>query len=351
MRLGIIGWPLVGKTTVFNALTRSSAKTGTFGAAGAAPNVAMVRVPDRRVDTLSGIFNPKKTTYATVEYVDMAGFERGKGKESDTFLSHARKVDALVHVVRAFEDESIPHSENTLDSARDMRLMEEELILADQITAEKRIEKIAAEAKRGRKPDNLDEPAALEKAKAALEDVIPLRKVALSPTEEVAIRGFSFLSQKPLLVIQNIGESQIGSPPALPSDCPVLSVCGKLEEELAQLSDDEAGELMSEYGIAESSLVRMIQTSYDLLGLMSFYTTGEDEVRAWTIRKQSPAVEAARTIHSDIARGFIRAEVVTYDDLVELRTFAKARDVGKLRLEGKEYVLQDGEIVHFRFNV
>ncbi|MBM3274141.1 MAG: redox-regulated ATPase YchF, partial [Candidatus Sericytochromatia bacterium] len=145
--------------------------------------------------------------------------------------------------------------------------------------------------------------------------------------------------------------SQIGNPPALPAECPVLSVCGKLEEELAQLSDDEAGELMSEYGIAESSLVRMIQTSYDLLGLMSFYTTGEDEVRAWTIRKLSPAVEAARTIHSDIARGFIRAEVVTYDDLIELKTFAKARDVGKLRLEGKEYVLQDGEIVHFRFNV
>lgn len=351
MRLGIIGWPLVGKTTVFNALTRSSAKTGTFGAAGAAPNVATVRVPDRRVDTLSGIFKPKKTTYATVEYVDMAGFERGKGKESDAFLSHARKVDALVHVVRAFEDESVPHSETTIDPARDLRLMEEELILADQITVEKRLERIAADARRGRKPEVAAEPQALEKCKESLEDVIPLRKVAFTPEEELAIRGFAFLSQKPLLVVQNIGESQIAEPPVLTSDSPVLAVCGKLEEELAQLSDEDAASLMSEYGIAESSLVRMIQSSYDLLGLMSFYTTGEDEVRAWTIRKQSPAVEAARAIHSDIARGFIRAEVVAYDDLVELKTFAKAREVGKLRLEGKEYILQDGEIVHFRFNV
>ena len=351
MRLGIIGWPLVGKTTVFNALTRSSAKTGAFGSTGSAPNVAMVRVPDRRVDTLSGMFNPKKTTYATVEYVDMAGFERGKGKESDAFLSHARKVDALVHVVRAFEDETVPHSEDTLNAARDLRLMEEELILADQITVEKRMEKIAAEAKRGRKPEYAAEPEALEKCKEHLENVEPLRRVAFTPDEDLAIRGFSFLSQKPLLVLQNIGESQIGNPPALTSDSPVLSVCGKLEEELAQLSDEDAASLMAEYGIEESSLVRMIQSSYDLLGLMSFYTTGEDEVRAWTIRKQSPAVEAARTIHSDIARGFIRAEVVHFNDLVELKTFPKAREVGKLRLEGKEYVLQDGEIVHFRFNV
>ncbi|MBM3266583.1 MAG: redox-regulated ATPase YchF [Candidatus Sericytochromatia bacterium] len=351
MRLGIIGWPQVGKTTVFNALTRSSARTGTFGAAAGAPNQAIVRVPDTRVDTLSGMFNPKKTTYATVEYVDLPGFERGKGKESDAFLSHARKVDALVHVVRAFADEAVPHPEGSLDPARDLRLMEEELILADQMTVEKRIEKLAAEAKRGKKPENAAEPAALEKCLRALEDVQPLRTVAFSADEELAVRGFTFLSQKPLLVLLNIGEDQLAAPPALAADAPVLAVCGKLEEELAQLSDDDAAALMSEYGIAESSLVRMIQASYDMLGLMSFYTTGEDEVRAWTIRKLSPAVEAARTIHSDIARGFIRAEVVTYPDLVELKTFARAREVGKLRLEGKEYVLQDGEIVHFRFNV
>ena len=350
MRLGIIGWPLVGKTTVFNALTRSAARTG-FGAGAGAPNVAIVRVPDDRVERLSALFSPKKTTFATVEYVDLPGFERGKGKDSDQFLTNARKVDALVHVVRAFVDDNVPHAEGSVDPQRDVRLMEEELILADQITVEKRLENIAAQAKRGKKPESPDEQPALAKALAHLEAVRPLRTLELSASEEVALRGFAFLSQKPLLVVLNVGEDQMAAPPALASDAPVLAVCGKLEEELAQLPDAEAAELMASYGIARSGLERVIQASYDLLGLMSFYTAGDDEVKAWTIRKQSPAVEAARTIHSDIARGFIRAEVVSYDDLMELKTFPRAREVGKLRLEGKDYVVQDGEVVHFRFAV
>ncbi|MBU6427918.1 MAG: YchF family ATPase, partial [Cyanobacteria bacterium REEB65] len=327
MRLGIIGWPLVGKTTVFNALTKSSARTG-FGATGGAPNVAAVRVPDARVETLAGLFSPKKISFATVDYLDMPGFERGKGKDSDAFLTNARKMDALVHVVRAFGDENVPHAEGRVDPQRDSRLMEEELILADQILVEKRLESIAAQAKRGKKPENPDELGALEKARAHLEEILPLRTLALSDAETIALRGFAFLSQKPLLLVQNIEEGQIGQPPALDSGAPVLSVCGKVEEELAQLSDEEAHELMASFGISQSGLVRVIQASYDLLGLMSFYTAGDDEVKAWTIRKQSPAVEAARAIHSDIARGFIRAEVVGYDDLVDLKTFAKAREVG-----------------------
>lgn len=349
MQLGIIGWPQVGKTTVFNSLTRSDIKTGGYG--GLAANVALVRVPDRRIDTLAVMFVPKKTTFASVEYVDMPGFERGKGKESDAFLSNARKVDALIQVVRSFADENVPHAEITIDPARDLRLMEEELILTDQIVVEKRLDKLASDAKRNKKPESQVEGEALEKAKGALEEVIPLRKVPFNAEEELALRGFQFLTQKPLLIVQNISEDQIANPPALASDFPVLSICGKLEEELAQLPDEDARTLMDEYGIAESGLVRMIQASYDLLGLMSFYTAGDDEVRAWTIRKQSPAVEAARTIHSDIARGFIRAEVVSYDDLVNHKTFPKCREAGRLRLEGKEYVVQDGEVVHFRFNV
>lgn len=350
MQLGIIGWLLVGKTTVFNALTRSEAKTGTFGGASAA-NQAMIRVPDRRVEVLAGMFGPKKTTYATIDYVDLPGFERGKGKESDAFLSHARKVDALVHVVRAFDDERVPHAENSVDPQRDLRLMDEELILADQLSIEKRLERLAAEAKRGKKLENALEQAALEKALAALEEIRPLRQVTFTDEEALALRGFGFLSQKPQLIVQNLGEDQLAAPPMLATDAPVLSVCGKLEAELSQLSEEEATLLMGEYGIAESSLIRMIQASYDLLGLMSFYTAGDDEVRAWTIRKRSPAVEAARTIHSDIARGFIRAEVVGYDDLVALKTFARAREAGKLRLEGKEYIVQDGEVCHFRFAI
>ncbi|MGE5708252.1 MAG: redox-regulated ATPase YchF [Bacteroidota bacterium] len=357
MRLGIIGLPYVGKTTVFNALTRSQAKTGGFGASGNQPNLAVVRVPDERIDRLAEMYKPKKITYATVEYLDIAGFEQGasRSKESEQFISHARKVDALIHVVRAFEDPNVLSVGETVNPKRDFNILESELILTDLVQVETRLERIAETIRRGKKPDNPNEQGALERCKEALEAEKPLRELEFSPEEFGAIKSFAFLTLKPELVVVNIGEDQIGQDESAYQDIapgkPVVVVCGKLEAELSQLDEAEAKDLMQEYGIEESSLNRMIKVSYDLLGLISFLTAGEDEVRAWTIRKGTSAHEAAGEIHSDIQRGFIRAETIAYDDLMSCGSMAKAKEKALLRLEGKEYTMKDGDIVNFRFNV
>ncbi|HEY9766594.1 MAG TPA: redox-regulated ATPase YchF, partial [Chroococcales cyanobacterium] len=336
MRLGIIGLPYVGKTTVFNALTRSTAKTGGFGAANQ-PNLAVVRVPDPRIDLLSEMYHPKKTIYATVEYLDIAGFEQGSAsKGSENFLDPARKVDALIHVVRAFEDPEVLSVGETIDPKRDFNILETELILTDLIAVEGRLEKIELGLKRNRKPEHPFEEETLRLCKETLEAEKPLRALTLTEDQSSSIRGFGFLSLKPMLVVVNIGEDQIGKTFAdLAPDLPVLEVCGKLEAELGQLDETEAAELMKEYGVKESSLNKMIRISYQLLGLISFFTVGEDEVRAWTIRKGYTALVAAGEIHSDIQRGFIRAELISYDDLMECGTMVKAKEKGVLRLEGK----------------
>lgn len=353
MRLGIIGLPFVGKTTVFNAMTRSDAKTGAFGASAGSPNIAIVKVPDVRLDRLTEMYHPKKTTHATIEYIDIAGFEQGaSSKGTAGFIDVARKVDAFIHVVRAFEDPNVPAAGDTVDPKRDFKVLESELILTDLVLVETRLERIDATKKRGKKVDNPLEEEVLLVCREALENEKPLRLVEFTPEQMLVIKNLSFLTIKPEMVVVNIGEDQIGQSFAdVAPDMPVLEVCGKLEAELAQMDEAEAQELMKDFGITESSLYRMIRLSYEILGLISFLTAGEDEVRAWTIHKGTNALNAAGEIHSDIQRGFIRAEIVHYDDLMEHGTMVKAKEKGLVRLEGKEYIMKDGDIVNFRFNV
>jgi hypothetical protein len=356
MRLGIIGLPQSGKTTIFNALTRGDQPTSMSGGRFDV-HTAVVDVPDERVDRLSEMFHPEKTIYAKVTFADIAGLEGGAGKSSfsGALLNQLTQMDGFVLVVRAFDAPHVAHPSGSVDPQRDIAAMDGELLLNDLIALERKLERLADERKKGAGRDKavIDRELALfERLHAALSEEKPLRDLDLSAEEEKILSGFGFLTRKPILIVPNLSDGQ-AAPPIDTSHkhSQVVALQGKLEMDIAQLPPEDAQMFMGEYGIEELSLQRVIRLSYDLLGLLSFFTVGEDEVRAWTVRRGATAWEAAGAIHTDLQKGFIRAEVVSYPDLISLGGLVEARSKGKLRLEGKEYILQDGEIMHVRFNV
>jgi GTP-binding protein YchF len=354
MRLGIIGLPQSGKTTIFNALTRGHQPLATSGGRFDV-HTGVVDVPDSRVDRLSDLFTPKKTIYAKVTYADIAGLEGSQNAISGQLLNILTQMDGLLHVVRCFEDASVPHPSGSVNPLRDIATMEAELLLNDLIAVERKLDRLADERKKGggREKGVIDREIVLfEKFRDALSKEIPLREIEISTEEEKTLAGFGFLTRKPMLVLLNLNEGQ--EMPPVEYTRPhsnQVALQGKLEMEIAQLAAEDAQDFMAEYDINELGLERVIRLSYDLLGLISFFTVGADEVRAWTIHRGSTAYEAAGEIHTDLQKGFIRAEVIPCEELIALGGLNEAKTKGRLRLEGKEYIVQDGEIVHIRFNV
>jgi hypothetical protein len=362
VQIGIIGLPNSTKTTIFNALTHSQAETAAYSSGRVEVHTATVRVPDPRVDHLSAMFNPRKTTYARIQYNDIAGLRVGIGREgglSGPLRNVLAQNDAFLHVVRAFEDVSIPHPESTVDPARDLAALDFELLFSDLLIVERSMERLARQlSKLKTYPERQADEALLAlllRLREALEREAPIRDLALSRQEMDMIRGYQFFTGKPVLVVLNVGEEGSDDPDAYLSyphrRSGVICLRGGLEMEIAQLDDEESALFLAEYGIEEPGLHRMIRLSYGLLGLHSFFTVGEDEVRSWTIPVGATALEAAGAIHSDLARGFIRAEVIGYDDLIAAGSLDAARKQGTLRLQGRDYVVADGDILNIRFNV
>ncbi len=356
LKIGIVGLNMVGKTTLFKILTHARDEKLASGKPEA--HVGVVKVPDERLDHLAGMFKPQKLVHASIEYVDTPASVIQLAR-TGTQSQALKEMNALIHVVRAFEDPATPVDGETVDPKRDIESVELELVLSDLDIVEKRLERLEKDIKKQKNPALEKEHLSLLKAKEALEAQKPLRELDFTSDEERALRGFTFLSIKPMLYVLNLGEKD--APRTRAADefaheaglkqrprTAVTAVCGKIEEELSELSEEESGEFLASYGLTESAISRLIRSSYHLLGLISFFTVGEDECRAWTIRDGMTALDAAGEIHSDIQRGFIRAEVIPYQHLVDAGSFAEARTRGSLRLEGKEYVVHDGEIVHFR---
>jgi ribosome-binding ATPase len=355
MKTAIIGLPMVGKTSLFTILTGVHQETR-IGATAARTGVA--KVPDPRLDELARLFEPPKITHATVEYVDMPAISK-ENLRDPSYVASLRVVDAFAQVLRLFADETIPHERGSLDPRRDLEDVETELILSDLVVVEKRLERLEKDRKKIKSPDLDHEYALLEKCKAALDQNQPLRQMEIDVEEEKRIRGFQFLSQKPMLYVLNLGEEDA---PRLHereqefregflkgrAQTAATAVCGKIEAELAELPPGEQREYLASYGLAESGLERLISATYSLLGLMSFLTAGETEVRAWTIPMHSTAVKASGAIHSDFEKKFIRAEVVNWKNLVELGGYPGVREKGLLRLEGKEYIVKDGDVLVIR---
>ncbi len=354
MRLGIIGLPQSGKTTVFNALTRGHQPLTTSGGRFDV-HTGVVDVPDGRIDRLSAMFKPKKTIYAKVTYADIAGLEGSQSAVSGQLLNLLTQMDGFLHVVRCFEDANVPHPAGSVNPPRDIASMDAELMLNDMIAVERKLERLAEERKKGagRERAVIEREAVLfERFREVLSKEIPLREIDLTAEEEKTLSGFGFLTRKPLLVLLNLHEGQeAASIDYQHAHTNLVALQGKLEMEIAQLTPEDAEVFMGEYGITELGLARVIRLSYDLLSLISFFTVGADEVRAWTIQRGSSAYEAAGEIHTDLQKGFIRAEVIPYDELIALGGLTEAKAKGRLRLEGKEYIVHDGEIVHIRFNV
>jgi hypothetical protein len=362
MQMGIIGLPNSTKTTIFNALTRSDVATDVYSSGRLETNTAIVTVPDPRVDRLSAMFSPRKTTYAQVQYNDIAGLRVGVGKEGEIagpLLNAVAQNDAFLHVIRAFEDERIPHPEGSVDPARDLASLDFELLFIDLMLVERAIERLSTQiAKRKAYPERRAHEqlhALMLRLREALEQETPIRDLPLTPAEEKALRGYRFLSAKPALVVLNVGdEGSIDPADHLAYDhrrSALICLRGGLEMEIAQLASDEADLFLAEYGIDEPGLHRMIRLSYELLQLQSFFTVGEDEVRAWTIPVGATAVEAAGVIHTDLARGFIRAEVISYEDMIACGSLEAARRQGLARLQGRDTVVADGDVMSIRFNV
>jgi ribosome-binding ATPase len=355
LRAGLIGLPASGKTTLFHLLT--SAREAPRPSGKAEAHVGVARVPDERLDRLTALFHPERRVPATVEFADMAA---GRG-ETQALLDVVayRNADALLHVVRAFRDASVPHPQGAVDPARDARTIEDELILADLGVAERRLERLAKDLKKTPTPDLRIEQAILERGKTALEAGQPLRTLGLDGDAARRLRGFQFLSAKPLLLVVNHDEADIATMGAVEgtpgladflaaAQAAAVGVCAKIELEIAELDPADARAFMADLGLSASGLDRVIRAAYDLLGYISFFTVGEDECRAWSIPRDTPAQEAAGAIHSDIQRGFIRAEVVPCDRLLARGSLAACRDHGELRLEGKDYLVADGDVINFR---
>jgi GTP-binding protein YchF len=349
MKLGIIGLPQSGKTTIFNAVTRGDAPT-TASAGRFEVHTSVVDVPDERVTKLSAMFNPKKTIYAKVTYADIAGLETGSAKSgiSGQLLNQLAQMDGFILVIRAFESDLVMHPSGSVNPQRDVESMLSELLLNDLITVERKVEKLADEKKKGGTDKVLNERQTVlfTRLLEALNNNTPLRELEYMPEEQKELSSFGLLSRKPVLVVFNLGEGQ--SAPQMELDVPSVFLMGKLEMEIAQLPADDAAMFMEEYGIMELSLNKMISLSYELLQVQSFFTVGEDEVRAWETKIGATAQESAGEIHTDLMRGFVRAEVVAYEDLISLGSMAEAKSKGKFRLEGKEYIVKDGDIVHIR---
>ncbi|HAV79036.1 MAG TPA: redox-regulated ATPase YchF [Anaerolineae bacterium] len=349
MKLGIIGLPQSGKTTIFNALTRGDAPT-TASAGRFEVHTAVVDVPDPRVTKLSEMFKPKKTIYAKVTYADIAGLEAGSAKSgiSGQLLNQLSQMDGFILVVRSFESGVVMHPNGSVDAKRDVESMLGELLLNDLVAVERKVEKLAEEKKKGGTDKTLNEKQTVlfTRLLEALNEGTPLRKLEYSNEDLKELSSYGLLSRKPVLVVFNMSESQ--SAPGFELDVPSVALMGKLEMELGQLPAEDAAMFMEEYGIKELSLSRMVNLSYELLQVQSFFTVGEDEVRAWETKIGATAQESAGEIHTDLYRGFVRAEVVAYDDLISLGSMNEAKAKGKLRLEGKEYLVKDGDIVHIR---
>lgn len=354
MQTGIIGLPLVGKTSLFRILTRARVDTHS---APTQTHVGIARVPDERVAKLAEVFKPKKTTYATIEYVDIGGIQKDREKNSASLVP-LREADALAHVVRLFENPAVPH-DGPLDAMRDIESVEIELMLTDLEQASKRMERLEKDLKKKKETLLETELHLLTRCRKALEEEKPLRELEFKPEEYKMLNGFMFLTRKPVLYVLNIGDEEAPEIDriiekhhleklALKPHTAVVPFCGKIEAELAELPDSEAAEMMRAYGLAESGRDRLIQASYRLLGLISFLTCGEPECRAWTIERGMTAQKAAGAIHSDIERGFIKAEVVNWEDLLKAGSFPAARERGQVRLEGKEYIVQEGDVILFR---
>ncbi len=358
MKTGIIGLPQVGKSSLFRILTKAHLSEHAFANPREA-HVGVAKVPDERLDKLAALYHPKKLTHASVDYVDVGAIGQDALKET-AYIGHLRQVDALIHVLRAFEDEAIPHV-GPIDPLRDIKNVEFDLMVSDLGQIEKRLERLEKDLKKMRSPELEKENELLVKAKAHLETEKPLRELEMSAEDKKRVRGFMFLSEKPILYVLNIGESpelgkdleaavakykltEVASRP----NAGASAICGKVEAELSEMSDEDAAEFLASYGLKESGLARLIRTSYHLLGLMSFFTAGEDECRAWTIPIHTRAVNAAGAIHSDLEKHFIRAETIRWDQLLEAGSEANARAKGTLRLEGKDYIVQDGDVMHIR---
>ncbi|MBX3070050.1 MAG: redox-regulated ATPase YchF [Thermomicrobiales bacterium] len=366
-KLVIVGLPGSGKTTVFNALTQSDVATGGFSGQDEA-HVAVVKVPDERLDLLTEMFNPQRKVPADIHYVDVGGLSKGMAEKglSGQLLGNLSQGDALVHVVRAFEDDNLPHPDGSVDAVRDIETINLELMFSDLGIVEKRIERLTAQIPKFKGTErevNERELALMHLLKEKLEADIPLREVVgdLEPEDQKTLRGFALLTSKPLLILLNVSESQLGEESAALVErardqfarpgVEVDALCGQIEMEIGQLSDEDAAVFLADLGIDESSRARVIRLSFGLLGLIPFFTVGPDECRAWTITRGTVAVDAAAEIHTDISRGFIRAEVVSYDDMIAAGSMAEVKKAGKFRREGKTYVVESGDIINYLFNV
>jgi ribosome-binding ATPase len=352
LQTGIIGLPQVGKTTLFRILTRAQVDAK----GGQATHVGVAKVPEPRLLELAKLYNPKKITYATVQYVDLGGMQKERVRES---LASLREVDAIMHVIRVFDDPSVPHAAGSIDPLRDATNLELELILSDHDQITRRLERLEKDLKKKNDPLLQLEKNVLDKCKAHLEAEKPLRELELTAEEKKPIGGFLFLSARPVLYVLNVGDDEADKLDTAVErhklstlqnrpNAAVVAVCGRLEAELAEMEEAEAAELLASYGLKEPGLNRLIRATYDLMGLIQFFTAGEPEVRAWTIRKGSTAQKAAGAIHSDIEKGFIRAEVVKWSDLLAEGSIAAAKEKALVRLEGKEYIVQEGDVILFR---
>ena len=361
---GIVGLPNVGKSTLFNAITKKSILAANYPFATIEPNVGVVTVPDKRLDVLNDMYHPERLIPTAFEFTDIAGLVKGASQGEglgNKFLSHIRETDAIVEVVRCFENKDIIHVEGEVDPLRDIEIINLELVLADLESIGNRIEKIEKKVRATKDKDELVELEALKKAKTALEKNISLRMVDFTAEEKQSLKSYNFLTLKPIIYMANINEEEVSTDDndyvkvvkeyASKEHAKVIKVCAKIEEELSQLDDQDHKDMLEALGIEMSGLDQLIQATYDLLGLATYFTVGADEVRAWTFQKGLNAKECAGIIHTDFEKGFIRAEVISYNDLIEYGSELKVKEAGRARLEGKDYLMVDGDICHFRFNV